>query len=159
MSGWYVVNAREAEWGHSDDLGSSCRFQDFAHFEEFGFNVTVLQPGQPNARYHAGNRQEGFLVLEGECTLVVDGGERTLRRWDYFHCPPGTPHVFVGAGESRCVIVMVGARRAGGENVYACEPAAARHGAAAARETRSAEEAYEGVAEREPGPYRAELLD
>jgi len=157
--GWYVVNAREAAWGHSDDLGSSCRFQDHAHFEELGFNVTVLRPGQPNARYHAGNRQEGFLVLEGECLLVVEGEERTLRAWDYFHCPSGTAHVIVGAGEGRSVIVMVGARRPGGANVYPVDETALRHRAGVARETDSPELAYEGVAERQEGPYRPELLD
>jgi hypothetical protein len=26
-------------------------------------------------------------VLSGECRLLVDGGERLLRPWDFFHCP------------------------------------------------------------------------
>jgi quercetin dioxygenase-like cupin family protein len=37
-------------------------------------------------------------VLSGECLLLVDGQERPLRRWDFFHCPAGTEHVIVGAG-------------------------------------------------------------
>jgi quercetin dioxygenase-like cupin family protein len=37
--------------------------------------------------YHREKAQEGFLVLSGECLLVVEGEERPLRQWDFFHCP------------------------------------------------------------------------
>ena len=68
-------------------------------FAHFGITVQVLQPGQPSGLYHAEEAQEGFLVLAGECLAVIDGQEHPLRQWDYFHCPPGTRHVLVGAGE------------------------------------------------------------
>lgn len=48
--------------------------------------------------------------LSGACTLIVEEQERPLRRWDYFHCPAGTRHVIVGAGDGPCVVLMVGAR-------------------------------------------------
>ncbi len=38
---------------------------------------------------------------------VVEGEVRTLRQWDFLHCPAGTVHVFVGAGEGPCAVLMV----------------------------------------------------
>ena len=40
--------------------------------------------------HHRENAQEGFLVLSGECLLIVEEEERRLRAWDFFHCPGGT---------------------------------------------------------------------
>ena len=47
--------------------------------------------------YHREHAQEAFLVLEGECTLIVEGEERTLRQWDFFYCAPETEHIIVRA--------------------------------------------------------------
>ena len=55
-------------------------------FAQPGINVTVLQPGQ-SGLYHAESGQEAFLVLSGECKLLVEGEERPLRPWDFFHAP------------------------------------------------------------------------
>ena len=57
-------------------------------------------------------------MLAGECLLLVEGEERQLRAWDFVHCPPGTEHIFVGAGEAPCVIFMTGARSTGRTIVY-----------------------------------------
>ena len=63
--------------------------------------------------YHGEEAQEDFLVLAGECLLIVEGEERHLKAWDFVHCPPWTEHVFVGAGTEPCVVVGVGrAKRA-----------------------------------------------
>jgi Cupin domain len=53
--------------------------------------------------------QEDFLVIAGEALLIVEGEERSLRQWDLVHCPPGTEHTIVGAGETAYVVVAVGA--------------------------------------------------
>jgi hypothetical protein len=37
-------------------------------------------------------------ALEGGRTPVADGEEGRLEAWDFVHCPPGTDHIFVGAG-------------------------------------------------------------
>ena len=55
-------------------------------------------PGQANCLYHAEPNQEDFLVLHGECIAIIEERKRRLRQWDFVHCPPGTRHVFVGAG-------------------------------------------------------------
>src|SRR5450755_1301983 len=67
-----------------------------------------------------------------------------MRAWDYLHCPPGTAHITIGAGDRPCAILMVGTRSPESTTHYPVEPAAARHGAAVAVATDSAREAYEG---------------
>jgi uncharacterized cupin superfamily protein len=104
----------------------------------------VLEPGEPNGLYHRENQQEDFLVLAGECTLIVEGEERTLRRWDFFHSPVGTEHIFVGAGDEPCVIFMAGARADPWQVTYPVSEVAARHNASAEKETAEPDEAYAG---------------
>jgi uncharacterized cupin superfamily protein len=104
--------------------------------------VRVLQPGQPNCLYHSESLQEDFLVLAGECVLLVDGEERPLRAWDFVHCPAGTEHVFVGAGDGPSVILMAGARDPEEKLLYPASELAKRYGASAETETASPEEAY-----------------
>jgi uncharacterized cupin superfamily protein len=143
MSDWFVVNVRDARWRTHHTFGASCRFETpEAPFEQLGVNIRVLQPGQPNCLYHSENLQEDFLVLAGECFLLVEEQERLLRAWDFVHCPPWTLHTFVGAGDRPCAILMVGRRNVPDEVVYPVSEVAARRGAAVARETTSPEEAY-----------------
>ena len=79
--GWFVVNAREARWFASDGLGVYTQFEGpDARFAQFGFNVAILHPGEPSSMYHGEDAQEDFLVLAGECLLIVEGEERLLRR-------------------------------------------------------------------------------
>jgi uncharacterized cupin superfamily protein len=81
-------------------------------------------------------------VLSGECLAIVEGQERRMRPWDYLHCPPGTAHITIGAGDGPCAILMLGTRSPGHTTHYPVEPAAARHGAAVAVATDSPREAY-----------------
>ncbi|MBA2296459.1 MAG: cupin domain-containing protein [Actinobacteria bacterium] len=78
-----------------------------------------------------------YLVLAGECLLLVEGEERRLRAWDFVHCPAGTEHIFVGAGAGQCLIYMAGARTAEREIVYPRSELALRHGAGVETETSS----------------------
>src|SRR5919197_3480877 len=107
--GWFVLNATDAVW-REGDFGAYTRFEGDARFAQFGINIGVLRPGQPACMYHGEDNQEDFLVLSGECLLLVEGEERRLRAWDFVHCPAWTEHVFVGAGEGPCAILAVGAR-------------------------------------------------
>jgi uncharacterized cupin superfamily protein len=106
-----------------------------------GVNVQMLEPGQPNCRYHSEPVQEDFLVLHGECIAIVDGEERRLRQWDFLHCPAGTDHVFVGAGEGPCAILMIGSRREDAAR-YVPNPIAARYDASVQEATDDPAEAY-----------------
>ena len=142
--GWFVVNARESRWRDEGPLGSYCTFEGKRRFPQLGININVLEPGQAMGMYHHENGQEGFLVVAGECLLIVDEQERRLRTWDFFHCPGGTPHTLLATGEAAAIVVAVGARGRGigGGIVYAVSAAAARHGASVERETTDPAEAY-----------------
>ena len=140
--GWFVLNAREARWWERRGLGRWADLEGDGDFEQLGIRIAVLEPGQPTGMYHGEVGQEDFLVVSGECILVIEGEERHLKAWDFVHCPPWTKHVFVGAGEGPCVIVTVGARTAGRELVYPVNEIAAKHGASVEQETPEPSEAY-----------------
>lgn len=116
--GWFVVSAREAPWVYNEKFGAGVVFEGAERFSQLGINIQVMSPGQPNGYYHAEEGQEDFLVLSGECLLLVDGQERHLKAWDFVHCPPWTEHIFVGAGEGPFVMLAVGARSTGDGLVY-----------------------------------------
>jgi uncharacterized cupin superfamily protein len=138
--GWFVVNAREARWLEGD-FGAYTRFEGAARFPRLGINIGVLEPGQPACMYHGEDEQEDFLVLSGECLLLIEGEERLLRRWDFVHCPAWTEHVFVGAGDGPCAILAVGSRTGGGV-LYPRNDVALRHGAGVEADTPDPDEAY-----------------
>jgi uncharacterized cupin superfamily protein len=140
---WFVLNVADAPALAHERAGAMLILEPSdARFTEIGINIRVLQPGQPNAKYHAESVQEDFLVLSGECLAILDGEERQLRAWDFVHCPAGTEHVFVGAGGGPCAILMIGARGAGKRLRYPVSELAARHGASAPATTTTPEEAY-----------------
>lgn len=140
--GWFVLNARDAVWIRSEERGVDSVLEGRQDWTGLGFRVQVLMPGQRNGMYHGEKGQEDFLVVAGECTLVVEEEERLLRAWDFVHCPPWTRHVFVGAGDGPCVIVMVGSRAGGFEVVYHVSEAAAKYDASVHDETTNPDEAY-----------------
>ena len=140
--GWFVHNLEEALAVRFARGGALYPLEPRdAPFHDLGVNVRVLWPGEANAD-HAEDAQEGFLVLAGEGLLVVEEQERPLRRWDYFHCPPGTRHVLVGAGKGPCVVLMLGARHTAESLVYPVSDLAAQHGASVVTETDDPDEAY-----------------
>ena len=151
--GWFVVNVRDAQWltsenGEKRPSGSECGFESAkAEFTQLGFRLHVLERGEPNGLYHRENKQEDFLVLSGECLLLVEGEERRLGAWDFVHSPPGTEHIFVGAGDGPCVILMVGARGDEWQVVYPVSELASQHGAGVEEETSDPRQAYVGTFE------------
>lgn len=152
-AGWFVVNAREARWSESEVFDRYCTFQGDVAFPEVGFNISVLQPGRPACMYHREENQEGFLVVSGECLLLVEGEERRLGPWDFFHCPPWTEHVLVGVGPGFCVVIGVGARTPGSGVVYPRSEVAERHGASVAETTESPADAYAHAPDPRERPY------
>jgi uncharacterized cupin superfamily protein len=141
--GWFVLNLEDALAVQNPETGAATYPIEGreAPFRDFGLNVRVLPPGVPNALYHSEGVQEGFLVLFGECTLIVEEEERQLRAWDYVHAPAGTRHIFVGGGDGPCAILMIGARP-DVDLHYPVSEVAAKHGASAAKTTNDPDEAY-----------------
>jgi uncharacterized cupin superfamily protein len=163
--GWFILNARDAPWYERDGRGFYCEFEGLEEhepdFSQFGINIQVLRPGEPMSMYHWEADQEDFLVVAGEALAIVEGEERPLRRWDLLHCPPGTKHTIIGAGEAQCVVVAVGARVLstgpdwGG---YTVDEAASRHNAGVEQDTTVPKEAYARFGPSRLSSYREGLL-
>ena len=120
--GWFIVNTADAAWTNNECYGGVCIFEsdnvvlqgrpDLTAYEKphAGFTIRVVPPGKPSALYHAESVQEDFLILLGECTLIIEDQERHLRAWDFVHCPPMTSHAFVATETGPCVILATGNR-------------------------------------------------
>jgi uncharacterized cupin superfamily protein len=160
--GWFVLNAKDASW-LDGDLGKYTGFEgkDAGKFPQLGINLNVMNPGEAMTMYHRENAQEGFLVLSGECMLIVEGEERPLKQWDYFHCPAGVDHAIVGAGDGPSLVLAVGARTGTEEDglVYPADPTAQKHGAAPPVETSDPREAYKPFSFRRTGYEEGWLPD
>ena len=163
--GWFVLNVREAAWLRHEVFGARCTFEadgrvvqerpglQVQQHPQLGIRVHVLEPGKPSTLYHQESGQEDFLVLRGECLLIVDGEERRLREWDFFHCAPGTAHAFVGAGDGPCVLLMVGARSPDGTILYPRDETALARDAGVEQDTPSPREAYAPYGHWRPGRW------
>ena len=161
--GWFVVNVRDAAWLTNDAFGLRCIFEasprvlggrpdlEPQRFADVGFTLAVLVPGRPSGLYHAESNQENFLVLAGECLLLIEGEARQLQAWDFVHCPPGTEHVFVGTATGPCVIFMAGARTREKTIRYPASDLARSHGAGVDAETSSPAHAYAPLPHWQPG--------
>ena len=148
--GWFVVNARDARWLRNE-MGDYCGFdgEGDAAFPKLGISLNVLQPGVPMATYDEEPGQEAFLVLSGECLLIVEGQERPLKTWDFFHCPSRTKHVILGAGNGPALLLAVGARK--GPASYPVDETAVRHRAGVAEEVTSPADAYAAYSRPQEG--------
>ena len=161
--GWFVMNARDARWrekpgrGFNLALTGSTDYEAETFFTQLGVNLAVLNPGEPIAMYHWEADQEGFLMLYGEALLLVEGEERALRQWDYVHCPPGTNHTILGAGDGPCAVLALGSRQFmasddwGG---YAADELAQKHGVGVEADTPDPDLAYARFADPTFTRYR-----
>jgi uncharacterized cupin superfamily protein len=140
--GWFVVNAADAAWvSNVEHYGGVCIFEsdefvlrgrpDLTMYEKpgAGFTLRVVPAGRPGGLYHAESVQEDFLILQGECLLIVEDQERHLRAWDFVHCPPMTGHTLVATGDVPCIYLATGNRRDDLERIYPRSEAALRHDA------------------------------
>jgi uncharacterized cupin superfamily protein len=157
--GWFVANVRELRW-QENELGATCEFDKHRErFEEFGVNLTVLRPRQAMTMYHRERYQEGFLVLRGECLLIVEGQEVPMRQWDYFHCPADVAHAIVGSGDGLSVVLAIGGRVGPDMILYPRDETALKHRAGVELETPLPKEAYARFTRPAPDiPFRDEFL-
>lgn len=157
--GWFVLNARDACW-FEGELGFYGAFEaEDVRFEQVGVSLGILRPGEPSGMYHGEDAQEDFLVLSGECLLLIEGEERLLRAWDFVHCPPWAEHIFVGVGDGPCLVVGVGARRKGRGIRYPVNELALKYRAGVETETTEPREANARFAEDKPVPCPPEFPD
>jgi quercetin dioxygenase-like cupin family protein len=170
--GWYVLNGRDVRWRRCEGMGKWPSFEGATVvFRQLGVSLRLLEPGETMAMYHWEADQEDFLVVSGEALLIVEGEERPLRAWDFFHCPAGAKHVIVGAGDGLCLVLAVGSRanqmavQADGTldatpdwGGYPVDEAAIRHGAGVEEETTDASVAYARFPDPESIRYEEGLL-
>jgi uncharacterized cupin superfamily protein len=157
--GWFILNLGEMAWGSVPGYGVWLDPPSADPSQPgLGVHVHVLEPGEANGYYHAEAAQEGFIVLSGECIAIVEGEERRMRQWDYFHSPPGTEHITVGAGDEPCAILMFGSPDQSRKVEWIANEVAARYGASVAKTTRRDRDAYgdplpDEVRVRAPKPF------
>ena len=165
--GWFVMNARDARWFKRPGRGDSMPLTGFDEFEAetyfpmLGLAIRVIGPGEPSTMYHWETEQEDFLVLSGEALLIVEGEERPLRQWDFVHCPPGTNHAFVGAGDEPCVLLCASSRqfqKDGPWGTYTVDEVARCHNACPDEETQDTDVADARFPPQQPMCYRESLL-
>jgi uncharacterized cupin superfamily protein len=154
--GWFILDTRRGEWRTGERRGAICFYEGDGALWQLGLNVSVMEPGQVMSMYHWEADQEDFLVVSGRALAIVEGEERPLDTWALLHCPPGTRHTIVGAGDGPCVIVSVGARDKSvtpAWGAYVPDDAAARYDASVDAETSDPETAYARLGERQPARY------
>src|SRR5918999_6021273 len=138
----FIINVAAAPTISRPGRATLIRFEpEDLQWPDTGVNIQVMQPGQPNCKYHSEPVQEDFLVLHGECIAIVEGEEHRLRQWDFVHCPAGVNHVFVGAGDGPCAVLMIGSRREDAAH-YPVNAGAARDDASVKEATDDPAEAY-----------------
>ena len=160
--GWFVLNARDAQWWEREGPRSPLRVRGRRLRGCARLRAARDQPHRPRPRRADGDVPLGRRTRRtsscwcGEAVLVmIEGEERQLRTWDFVHCPAGTQHVIVGAGDEPCVLLCVGARgRSTGSQwgAYTVDEAALRHGAGVERETTEPREAYSRFSPGRPDP-------
>ncbi|HEY3920801.1 MAG TPA: cupin domain-containing protein [Gaiellaceae bacterium] len=156
---WHIENIRDVQWYDGGPFGVYGDFERGGErFPEVGFNFGLIWPGQKLGMYHREENQEGFLVLSGECLLIVEGEEHPLRQWDYFHCPAGVDHIIVGAGDGPAFLIAVGGRTGSGGIVYPVDAVAQKHDATVERETTDPKEAYARFPKQQTIPFDEEWL-
>jgi uncharacterized cupin superfamily protein len=88
---------------------------------QFGVNLTRLPPQEWSSQRHWHPNEDEFVyVLEGELTLIEEGGETVLRAGECAGFARGVPngHHFVNKSATVAVYLEVGTRTAGDDCHY-----------------------------------------
>ena len=89
------------------------RLGDAGGLRDFGVNLMTLPPGGWSSQRHwHSDEDELVYVLEGEVTLVEDGGEAVLRAGDCAAFPKGTGngHHLINKSGAMAICLEVGTR-------------------------------------------------
>ena len=76
--------------------------------QSFGVNLLTFQPGQRSRVHIHQHQEEVYLVLEGELTLLVEGGEHAVVPGRVVRVPPPLRRQLVNRGSERLVIFALG---------------------------------------------------
>jgi uncharacterized cupin superfamily protein len=103
-----------------------------AGLENFGVNLVRLEPGAWSSIRHWHTRRDEFVyVLEGELTLITEGGEQTLGPGMAAGFAAGSPdgHHLVNKSPEAAIYLEVGDRSPGDDVTYPDADLALKHGA------------------------------
>ena len=90
------------------------RLGDAGGLRDFGVNLMRLPPGNWSSQRHWHSHEDEFVyVLEGELTLIEDGGESVLRAGDCAAFPKatGNGHHMINRSNASAVYLEVGSRQ------------------------------------------------
>jgi uncharacterized cupin superfamily protein len=86
---------------------------DLAGLTQFGVNLTKLKPGAASSLRHWHEQEDEFIyVLEGELSLVEDGGETPLKPGDAAGWKAGVAngHMLVNKSSRDAIYLEIGSR-------------------------------------------------
>lgn len=90
------------------------RLGDAGGLGDFGVNLMTLPPGGWSSQRHWHSHEDEFVyVLQGEVTLIEDGGETLLRAGDCAGFPKdsGNGHHLINRSSAMAVYLEVGSRQ------------------------------------------------
>ena len=61
--------------------------------------VVVIGVGEEHPCHKHLHQEESFFVLEGECSVYVDGKKVVIKKGDYLQCEPGEAHLFINESD------------------------------------------------------------
>ena len=154
--GWFILNAADIGWSTVPGGGTWCSFESPGRRSKLlGIGIHYLPPGETPGFYHEEDDQEGFLVLTGECLLVVEGEERRDAARGTTSTARPAPTTSRSARASRaCAILMVGTRVGDARRTTRPIRPRRRHGAAVAEATESTRARPTRTARRSSPPAR-----
>jgi uncharacterized cupin superfamily protein len=100
-------------WGTITDGREKAAISDVVGLTQFGVNLTRLKPGAASALRHWHEAEDEFVyVLEGEITLIEDGGTTVLQPGDAagFKAGVANGHHLVNRSRRDAVYLEVGTR-------------------------------------------------
>lgn len=121
------------------------RLGDAGGLADFGVNLMRLPPGNWSSQRHWHSHEDEFVyVLEGELTLIEDGGETLLRAGDCAAFPKnsGNGHHMINRSGAVAVYLEIGSRQ--GADVTTCSDVDMMSTNADGRFTRKTGEPYPG---------------
>lgn len=61
--------------------------------------VVVIGVGESHPCHKHEKQEESFFVLEGECSVYLDGEKIVIKKGDYLQCDPGESHMFINESD------------------------------------------------------------
>jgi uncharacterized cupin superfamily protein len=84
------------------------RLRDPLGITSFGLNKLVLAPGQRNRIHRHTHQEEVYLVLAGELTLGLEGGEHRFGVGEFVRVAPRLRRQLVNRGPEQLELLVIG---------------------------------------------------